>query len=124
MFAEFESSGKHMICDFKEIKNQELLNNPEKLIILLKEICNNYNFEILGEVYKKFEPIGCTIIFLLSESHISIHSFPEKNYISFDLYTCRQYNDNTDYDNIFTFLMNTLNANNTTSHKLIIDRYF
>ena len=31
MFNEYKSAGKHMICDFKEIKNIDLLNNCEEL---------------------------------------------------------------------------------------------
>ena len=123
MFEEYESSGKHMICDFKEIKNIDLLNNINELNNLLKDICEKYDFQILNEVQYKFEPIGCSILFLLSESHISIHTFPERNHMSFDMYTCRQYNNDTDYDNIFNYLINKLNASRE-SKKLIINRYF
>jgi S-adenosylmethionine decarboxylase len=123
MFEEYESSGKHMICDFKEIKNIELLNNMNELNVLLKDICQKFDFQILNEVQHKFEPIGCSILFLLSESHISIHTFPERNHMSFDMYTCRQYNNDTDYDNIFNYLINKLNASRE-SKKLIINRYF
>ena len=31
MFNNYETSGKHMICDFKDIKNNELLNDINKL---------------------------------------------------------------------------------------------
>lgn len=123
MFEEYESSGKHMICDFKEIKNIDLLNNINELNNLLKDICQKYDFQILNEVQHKFEPIGCSILFLLSESHISIHTFPERNHMSFDMYTCRQYNNDNDYDNIFNYLINKLNASRE-SKQLIINRYF
>jgi len=36
----------------------------------------------------KFEPQGFTILALLAESHMSFHTFPEKNVISFDFFTC------------------------------------
>jgi S-adenosylmethionine decarboxylase len=63
------------------------LNDCSELNKLLKELCNNYDFTILNETQHIFEPIGCSIIFLLSESHLSLHTFPERNYIAFDLYT-------------------------------------
>ena len=88
MFNNYESSGKHMICDFKNIKNDKLLNNSNELNQILKEICYEHNFQILKETQYLFTPIGCSILFLLSESHISIHTFPEKNHMSFDIYTC------------------------------------
>jgi S-adenosylmethionine decarboxylase proenzyme len=123
MFNEYESSGKHMICDFKGIKNEPLLNNCDELKLILKKICNDFEFQILNEIEHKFEPIGCSILFLLSESHISIHTFPEKNHMSFDIYTCRQYEDNTVYNNIFTFLVDKLQASNNSVCK-IVDRFF
>ena len=36
----------------------------------------------------KFEPQGFTLVALLAESHMSFHTFPEKNIISFDFFTC------------------------------------
>ena len=124
MFNEYESSGKHMICDFKSIKNIKLLNNIEKLNLILKQICNDNDFQILNEIKYKFEPIGCSIIFLLSESHLSIHTFPEKNHMSFDIYTCRQYKDNSVYNEIYQYLINILDASDINSKFEIIDRYF
>jgi len=123
MFTDYESSGKHMICDFKEIKNLNLLNNYNDINNFLKEICTKYDFQILNETQHIFDPIGCSIIFLLSESHLSIHTFPEKNHMSFDIYTCRQYQDNTVYNEIFVLLVNKLEASKN-SKCTIIDRYF
>ena len=70
MFNDYESSGKHMICDFKNIENIELLNNINELNLMLKNICHKHNFQILKEVKYSFTPIGCSIIFLLSESYL------------------------------------------------------
>lgn len=123
MFNNYKSSGKHMICDFKGIKNNELLNNCDKLNLLLKNICQNNEFDILNIIEHKFDPIGCSIIFLLSESHISIHTFPERNHMSFDIYTCRQYETNHAYNNIYKFLIDKLKASPDSFCK-IVDRFF
>jgi S-adenosylmethionine decarboxylase len=123
MFQEYNSSGKHMICDFKGIQNLDLLNNLDELKNVLKEVCKNNDFNILNEVEYKFHPIGLSILFLLSESHLSVHTFPEKNHMSFDIYTCRQYSDNAAYMEMFKFLSNKLQASLDSNYK-IIDRYF
>lgn len=123
MFINKISSGKHMICDIFDIKNSHLLNNKSLLSSLLKNICFNNGFEILKEIDYSFDPIGCTILFLLSESHISIHTFPEKNHLSFDIYSCRQYKDNSEYIEIFNYLIHQLNASQESEYK-IIDRNF
>ena len=123
MFQNYDSSGKHMICDFRGIQNTELLNNRVELNKMLKQICQENDFQILQEVEHQFTPQGCSILFLLSESHLSIHTFPEKNHMSFDIYTCRQYNDNNEYNKIYDFLVNTLKASEKSVCR-IYDRYF
>lgn len=42
----------------------------------------------LGENFHQFEPHGVTGIILLSESHLSVHTWPEKAYAAVDLFTC------------------------------------
>ena len=115
-------SGFHMICDIKEIENMEILNNIESLKILLDIICEKYDFNILNKIEHQFKPQGSTIIYMLSESHISIHTFPEKKYMAFDIYTCRQYNDNSTYNWIYNYLIDTLNAKK--EEPIIIQRSF
>jgi S-adenosylmethionine decarboxylase len=123
MFQNYDSSGKHMICDFKGIQNSKLLNSCSDLKKMLKNICEENDFQVLQEVEYQFEPQGCSILFLLSESHLSIHTFPEKNHMSFDIYTCRQYSDNSEYDKIYKYLIDTLEASEK-SVCTIVDRCF
>lgn len=51
------------------------------------------SFTVVKRNRHKFEPQGETIAFILSESHYTLHSYPEENYISLDIYICRR-----DYD--------------------------
>ena len=103
-------SGTHMICDIKKIENDILLNDVSQLKVLLDTICEINNYTILQKTEHVFQPQGCTILYMLSESHISIHTFPEKSYIAFDLYTCRSYENNEIYMKIYDILINKLNA--------------
>ena len=41
-----------------------------------------------GEKFHKFNPHGLTGIVLLQSSHISIHTWPEKNYATMDIFAC------------------------------------
>ena len=123
MFDERDPSGKHMICDIKGIKNSDLLHSSKELLSMLNYICEKYNFQVLGKNHYDFVPQGCSILFLLSESHISIHSFPERNHLSLDLYTCRKYEDNTEYQEIYNYLIEILSASNDSTCK-IIERFF
>ena len=122
MFAEETISGKHMICDIKNIKNESLLNSINDVTVLFDIICNKYGFSVLNKIEHRFEPQGFTLLYLLSESHLSIHTFPEKNYVAIDLYTCKKYEDNSDYDEIYDLLIEMFEADR--GQPIIIDRYF
>ncbi|MGG1639197.1 adenosylmethionine decarboxylase [Paenibacillus sp. FSL K6-3182] len=43
---------------------------------------------ILSVQSKQFEPQGATVLILLSESHMSIHTYLEKGFAALDCYTC------------------------------------
>ena len=119
------SSGKHLICDLKNITNTKLLNSKLELKLMCKNICIENNFTILGEVDHEFHPQGCSFVLLLSESHLSVHTFPERNYLAFDLYTCRQYENNSVYINIYLELCEKLGTSTPQQSECkIIDRTF
>lgn len=48
---------------------------------------------LLGLITHKFEPQGVTGVALLSESHLSFHSWPEYGYASIDAFTCGDHTD-------------------------------
>lgn len=116
------SSGKHLICDIKNIKNDKLLNSIEELKNIFDYICSTYDFNILHKAEHLFTPQGITIIYMLSESHLSIHTFPEKNYAAIDLYTCREYPNNDVYNEIQEYLKKMFNSSQDTF--TIIERQY
>ena len=48
---------------------------------------------ILHTAHHRFQPQGVTAFLLLSESHISIHTWPELNKAALDIYTCGSHTD-------------------------------
>ena len=99
------STGKHMICDLANIRNMSHLESMESMHRLLDDICARYDFTVLGKMEHRFEPQGLSIIYMLSESHISIHTFPEQRYLALDVYTCRNYEDDSVYMEIYKILV-------------------
>lgn len=74
--------GFHLLLDvwLKEEINQSL---TERLANYVRR-----RFTVVAEVQKTFEPYGLTQVLVLSESHFSIHTYPEHRYLSMDLYIC------------------------------------
>lgn len=116
------SSGKHLICDIKNIKNHKLLNSLEELKNMFDYICKTYDYNILNKAEHVFSPQGITMIYMLSESHMSIHTFPEKNYASMDIYTCREYPNNDVYIEIQEYLKKMFDSSDESF--IIIERQY
>ena len=44
--------------------------------------------QVLGSVKHHFEPHGASVVVLVAESHLSIHTWPEHGYAAADILTC------------------------------------
>jgi spermidine synthase len=78
--------GEHIIVDIIGTTNKEY--DPSLFENVINKIAKKANVTVLKISKYKFEPQGFTILALLAESHISFHTFPEKEIISFDFFTC------------------------------------
>ena len=77
--------GEHIALDIIGTKKEYTPSFYEKLVY---KIAKKAKVTVLEISKHKFEPQGFTLVALLAESHISFHTFPEKNIISFDFFTC------------------------------------
>ncbi|KFX06928.1 S-adenosylmethionine decarboxylase [Pectobacterium betavasculorum] len=84
-----DDTGHHYLLDIV-LKNSEILKSESSLRSIFTSILNRTEFTILGSIFHKFDSggEGVTGVYLLSESHLSFHTYPENSYISIDLYTC------------------------------------
>jgi S-adenosylmethionine/arginine decarboxylase-like enzyme len=57
--------------------------NPQRIKESFNELLNRSGFNVLNLMEHHFQPQGYTCIWLLSESHFAVHTFPEfgKSYI-------------------------------------------
>ena len=117
----FKKIGKHIILDISSIKNMELLEDVSGLYAMFDNICNNQEFNVLNRLHHQFQPHGITLLYLLAESHISFHSYPENAACFIDIFTCRTYDNDDVYNEIFNYIVRELDAG-ICSRKLIIDR--
>jgi S-adenosylmethionine decarboxylase len=84
---EYSTVGSHIIVDFWGVEFDKL-NIVAYMEFVLHEAVQTAGATVLHTVSHKFEPNGCTVLLLLSESHASFHTYPEKGYVSLDIYTC------------------------------------
>lgn len=80
-------TGVHLIVDFWGSKTIE---DTEKIKNILFETAKKSKNVPLGIKIHKFSPQGITGFILLAESHISIHTWPELDYVAIDIFSCGQ----------------------------------
>ncbi len=66
------------------------LDDVEFLRTTLKKAAAEMGSTIVRTTSHKFSPTGTTVIIILAETHISIHTWPEYNYAALDIFICNE----------------------------------
>ena len=80
-------AGQHVLAELEGV-SPELLDDEQFLRHALGEALTQADATVLEVVSKQFEPQGVTVLALLSESHASIHTYPEVGAVFVDVFTC------------------------------------
>mgnify|MGYP001210657098 CR=1 FL=1 len=112
---EYSTFGRHVALDVWGV-DERLLNDAEELQNHLIEAAESCGATVLSVQKKQFEPQGATVLVLLSESHISIHTYPEKRFAAIDCYTC---GETVDPDLAVNYLVSVLKPKKAHAKKLI-----
>lgn len=90
------NKGKHIIASLSS-SSINLVAEFSACKAFLDLVIVGHKLVKLGEVYHNFLPQGFTAVVCLSESHISIHTWPEIGLINLDIYLSNfeRNNDNT-----------------------------
>ena len=108
------SDGRHLILDLYGC-SPGILDDYGELQRFLEIALVLAKANILRIIGEKFEPQGVTLLALLSESHASIHTWPELGYAAIDLYTC---GDTTETHKAAEFLKVKLKATTVDEREL------
>ncbi|UKJ06484.1 S-adenosylmethionine decarboxylase family protein [Solitalea lacus] len=87
--------GLHIIAEFTTAEIN-LLKNAEPCKQLFDNLIYSLDLSKVGEVYHNFENGGFTAVVCLTESHLSIHTWPEFNLATFDVFLSNFKQDNND----------------------------
>lgn len=82
-----KTKGKHVIADFKGC-SFDRLDDIACLELVSKRAVMQAGMTLLNLYSCKFEPYGVSITATLSESHLTVHTWPEDGYAAVDVYTC------------------------------------
>jgi S-adenosylmethionine decarboxylase proenzyme len=80
--------GLHLIGDcFDCACDETLLCDVDFLRELCREVVSRYGLSTVAEAFHQFGPDGgVNGIVALAESHLSVHTWPERRYVTLDIY--------------------------------------
>ncbi|MCD6512117.1 MAG: S-adenosylmethionine decarboxylase [Thermoplasmata archaeon] len=79
--------GKHIIAELYGV-SKDLISEEKAVKEIMDKVIEEANISVVGTLWKQFEPYGVTGVALVSESHISIHTWPEYDLVNLDIFTC------------------------------------
>jgi S-adenosylmethionine decarboxylase len=79
------TSGLHIIAELQVVK-PHLLQQGHWVKPVLHQLIQQHQLTNLGEIFYDFPNGGFTAVVCLSESHLSMHSWPEYNRLHLDVY--------------------------------------
>lgn len=80
--------GKHLLVECAQVPTAQI-DRVETVEHLLHELIHIAQLTLLSRASHQFSPAGVTSIFLLSESHLSVHTWPEYGTLTLDLFSCQ-----------------------------------
>ena len=112
--------GKHLLLDLKCF-NRELMEDKKVITNILNNCVSKINMNKLiepvvvdGAMHNK----GLSAFVIIETSHISIHTFSDRNKVAFDLYSCKDYDEN-----IITEYLMTKFDKSEIINKIVIKRF-
>ena len=93
--------GLHIIADLYGCRNREMLASSAKLREVCVRACKDVGLTVLGDHFYQFEGLdatqagGATGAVVFAESHLAIHTWPERDGATLDVYVCNFTSDNS-----------------------------
>ena len=94
--------GLHIIADLYGCRNREMLASSAMLRETCVAACRDVGLTVLGDHFYQFDGLdatqdgGATGAVVFAESHLAVHTWPEREGATLDVYVCNVTCDNSD----------------------------
>lgn len=79
--------GRHILAEMYGC-SEEILNNVHEIEKIMVKSALEAGAEVREVAFHKFSPQGVSGVVVISESHLTIHTWPELGYAAVDVFTC------------------------------------
>ncbi len=80
--------GKELTADVEDIEDYSVLETIEDIKPLMEKKIESCRLHVVGKCQQQFSPYGATMLYLLSESHLTLHTYVKEKACSINSYTC------------------------------------
>jgi len=80
--------GVHLLINVYDVPQPELLTYLTRGRPIMEELIQELDLHVVAQTGHQFSPIGYTYAYVLSESHFTIHTYPEYRSCYLDLFCC------------------------------------
>ena len=84
--------GRHIVCEFSGC-DPSVLSDIDRIAGMMVQAAKLAGATVMESAFHRFEPQGVSGTVILAESHLSVHTWPEKGYAAMDFYTCGDHTD-------------------------------
>ncbi|MFD3157134.1 adenosylmethionine decarboxylase [Haloimpatiens sp. FM7330] len=112
--------GRHILAEIYDCK-LEVLNDKEYIEKVMVESALKAGAEVREVAFHKFSPQGVSGVVIISESHLTIHTWPEFGYAAVDVFTCGDTVNPWDACNYMTEFLGAKNMTATEVKRGIIE---
>jgi len=106
---QYQFQGKHLIASYSGC-DIDALSDVNTLRAKMMQAVQECGATVLDSSYYIFEPDAITMVILLSESHASIHTYPEHGTCFIDLFTCGDKCSNEIFDQVLRAYLKPTNV--------------
>lgn len=84
-----DTIGHHYIVEASGC-NPEVISKVEEVEQIMVRAAEAARVQVWSIAFHRFSPTGVSGVVVISESHLSVHTWPEFGYVALDIYTCGQ----------------------------------
>jgi S-adenosylmethionine decarboxylase proenzyme len=70
--------------------NGVCIETIDQLEPLMEQIADECALTVVSRAFHQFDPVGVTGVLVLSESHFSVHTYPENDSVYLDIFCCSE----------------------------------
>ncbi len=108
MELKYDTKGHHYVVEASGC-DPEIIGNIERVQQILVKGAEAANAKVWAISFHRFPPNGVSGVVVISESHISVHTWPEVGYAALDIYTCGA---DTEPENAVYYIVKEFKAKN------------